>query len=221
MENIVQIISVKKITHNVKRFRVTKPDGYHFNAGQATEVSVNEESWKDKKRPFTFTALNSERFLEFTIKIYEDHQGVTQHLDTLKKGDELIISDVWGAIEYKGPGYFIAGGAGITPLLAILRQLHQFGQLEGNKLFFSNQTAQDIILKDELQDLLCQNVIFTTTRENNTAYDHRRIDAAFLKTEIKDFNKHFYVCGPDQMVSEINKVLVNFGISADSLVFEQ
>jgi predicted ferric reductase len=41
----------------------------------------------------------------------------------LKHGDELIIRDVWGAIEYKGEGVFIAGGAGVTPFIAILRQL--------------------------------------------------------------------------------------------------
>jgi predicted ferric reductase len=40
----------------------------------------------------------------------------------LKHGDELIIRDVWGAIEYKGE-VFIAGGAGVTPFIAILRQL--------------------------------------------------------------------------------------------------
>jgi predicted ferric reductase len=39
----------------------------------------------------------------------------------LKHGDELIIRDVWGAIEYKGEGVFIAGGAGVTPFIAILR----------------------------------------------------------------------------------------------------
>jgi predicted ferric reductase len=38
----------------------------------------------------------------------------------LKHGDELIIRDVWGAIEYKGEGVFIAGGAGVTPFIAIL-----------------------------------------------------------------------------------------------------
>lgn len=221
MENIVQILSVKDITHNVKRFRVTKPASYRFNAGQATEVSIKESGWEDRKAPFTFTSLNSANFLELTIKTYDDHQGVTQHLHTLKKGDELIIGEAWGAIEYKGPGYFIAGGAGITPLLAILRQLQQFGQLEGNKLFFSNQTEQDIVLKDELQDMLCQNVIFTTTRESNAASDHRRIDAAFLKAEIKDINKYFYVCGPDQMVAEINELLRTFGVKGELLVFEQ
>jgi predicted ferric reductase len=30
---------------------------------------------------------------------------------------------MFGAIEYKGEGVFIAGGAGVTPFIAILRQL--------------------------------------------------------------------------------------------------
>lgn len=78
-----------------------------------------------KKRPFTFTSLNDNSFLEFTIKIYNDHEGVTKQLGLLKTGDKLLIDDVWGAIEYKGPGYFIAGAAGLTPFIAILRDLYQ------------------------------------------------------------------------------------------------
>jgi ferredoxin-NADP reductase len=52
-------------------------------------------------------------YLEFIIKIYDSNDGVTRELGKLKQGDELLIHDVWGAIEYKGEGVFIAGGAGI------------------------------------------------------------------------------------------------------------
>jgi predicted ferric reductase len=68
-----------------------------------------------------YTSLNDNKQLEFTIKIYDSHNGVTR-IRKLKHGDELIIR-VWGAIEYKGEGVFIAGGAGVTPFIAILRQL--------------------------------------------------------------------------------------------------
>jgi predicted ferric reductase len=52
--------------------------------------------------------------LEFTNKIYDSHNGVTK-IRKLKHGD--VIIRVWGAIEYKGEGLFIAGGAGVTPFL--------------------------------------------------------------------------------------------------------
>jgi predicted ferric reductase len=106
---------------------------------------VNKPGWTNEKRPFTFTSLNSDDHLEFTIKSYTDHDGVTNQVAGLVAGDELILDEPWGAIAYKGAGYFIAGGAGITPFIAILRQLHKENKLAGNKLFFSNKTAADII----------------------------------------------------------------------------
>ena len=151
MELPVKIISAEYVTHNVKQFRVERPENYTFVPGQATEVSVNLPEWKDKKSPFTFTALPDKPYLEFTIKIYPERHGVTDELSTLRPGDELLLRDVWGAIEYKGPGYFIAGGAGITPFLAILRMLKASNQVADNVLFFSNKRDEDIILGIELK----------------------------------------------------------------------
>ena len=149
MEKTVKIKEVKPVTHDVKQFIVEKPDGYKFTPGHATEVSINTEKWKNEKRPFTFTSLNEDDYLEFTIKIYPDHDGVTEQLGKLKSGDELIVRDTWGAIEYKGPGYIIAGGAGITPYIAMLRELKKKNKLDGIKLFYSNKSDKDIILKEE------------------------------------------------------------------------
>jgi len=221
MENIVRILSIEPVTHNVKQYRFEKPEGYSFVPGQATEVSINKPVWKDEKRPFTFTCLPSKPYLEFTIKSYRDHNGVTNELDKLMVGDELIIRDVWGAIQYKEEGYFIAGGAGITPFIAILRDLKDKNQVGGNKLIFSNKTNNDIILKDELEEILNENAIFIVTNENNGGEKAIRIDETYLKTHIQDFNKHFYICGPDRMVIELSEVLITLGAKPDAVVFEK
>ncbi|MEP6595742.1 MAG: FAD-binding oxidoreductase [Ginsengibacter sp.] len=221
IEKIVKILSIVPVTHNVNRYRFEKPAGYQFVPGQATEVSINKAGWKNEKRPFTFTCLNDDPYLEFTIKSYNDHNGVTNELAKLKEGDELIIREVWGAIAYKGEGYFIAGGAGITPFISILRQLKKEKKINGNKLFFSNKTSKDIILKDELDDMLKTNVHYTITRERDALYDNRYIDEAFLKSEIADFKKQFYVCGPDKMVSDITGILKTLNAEPDSVVFER
>ena len=221
MDHIVKILSITNVTHNVRQYNIEKPKGFHFDPGQATDVSINEPEWKNELRPFTFTCLNSDPYLQFTIKSYTGHDGVTNRLGHLKVGDELIIRDVWGAITYKGPGYFIAGGAGITPFIAILRQLHADGKLAGNTLFFSNKTDKDIILKVELEAMLGENARFNITAQADTGYDHRKVNADFLKAEVKDFSKRFYVCGPDEMVSEISKTLEKLGAKADEVVFEK
>ncbi len=221
MECIAKIMSVMQVTHDVKSFRLEKPPGYSFQPGQATELSVNRKGWTEEKRPFTFTSLAEDPFLEFTIKRYPDHHGVTDQLHTLSSGDELILRDVWGAIGYKGPGYFIAGGAGITPFLAILRRLSKDRKTGDNILFFSNKTSADIIDEEELKAMLKGNAEFILTRERRLGYTGGNIDEAFLKQRVKDFSKNFYICGPDPMIEAISAILRGLGASPDAVVFEK
>ena len=219
-EHIVKVISVEPVTHDVKRFTVQKPEGYKFKPGQATEVSINTSALKHEKRPFTFTSLNDNAHLEFTIKIYDSHNGITKELGKLKHGDELIIRDVWGAIEYKGEGVFIAGGAGITPFIAILRQLDSENKINHNRLIFTNKTESDIILRKELSEMLGKNFINTLTDEKKEGYENRLIDYSFLKEKIVDFTQHFYVCGPPPFVKSISEALTRLGAKTDAVVFE-
>jgi ferredoxin-NADP reductase len=221
MKSTVKIISIQPVTHDVKCFRTEKPSGYQFQPGHATDLSINKPGMEEETRPFTFTALTSEPYLEFTIKRYADHHGVTDRLHQLVPGDELILRDSWGAIEYKGPGYFLAGGAGITPFIAILRSLYQSNKTMGNRLFFSNKTAADIIYQQELLKILGSDVVFMLTRDKKAGYQTDRINEAFIKTNISDYKKHFYVCGPDNMVNEIVHILQKSGASMDTLVFEK
>ena len=219
--NIVKILAIESVTHNVKRFTVERPAGYTFNPGQATEVSINTPELKEKKRPFTFTCLPEDDHLEFTIKIYTDHNGVTNALGNLKAGDEIIVRDVWGAIEYKEPGVFIAGGAGVTPFIAIFRHLYKQGKVDGNRLVFSNKTSKDIILKDEFSKMLGKNFINILTQEENSNFEHGRINADYLKRKINNFHQHFYICGPDVFVTDITKAITELGANAESVVFEK
>ena len=122
MSETVRILMTEFVTHDVKRFIVERPEGYDFLPGQATEMSINIPGYEEEKRPFTFTSLTEDLVLEFTIKGYP-RDGVTQKLHELHPGNELIRRDVWGTIDFKHPGVFIAGGAGITPFIAILRRL--------------------------------------------------------------------------------------------------
>ena len=220
-EHIVKILAVEEVTHNVRRFKLTKPASYTFMPGQATEISINRPEWKEERRPFTFTSLNDWDNLEFTIKIYSDHDGVTNQLGKLQAGDELILHDVFGAIHYKGKGVFIAGGAGVTPFIAIFRQLHKGGSLAGNKLIFSNRTVKDIILKEEFETMLGSNFINTLTNDQSAGYDHRKIDEAYLREKIADLSQYFYICGPDAMVLGLAETLRKTGVSKDKIVIEE
>src|SRR3989338_8527015 len=153
MEQKIKILMTEFVTHDVKRFILEKPQGYKYLPGQAVDLSINNPKLKGEKRPFTFTSMNSDLVLEFTIKRYADNKGVTEELHKLKAGNELIIEEPFGTINFQGKGVFIAGGAGITPFIAILRDLKENGQVAGNSLIFSNKTQKDIILEKEFTEM--------------------------------------------------------------------
>src|ERR1035437_1192183 len=161
-QHIVKVKSVDKVTHDVLKITTEKPQHYIFISGQATEVSINKEGWRNKVRPFTFTCLPDNDYLEFTTKIYPSHKGVTNELLNLKINDEFILHDVFGAIAYKGEGVFIAGGAGVTPFICIFRYLQSKNETGNNKLIFANKTKGDIILANEFKKLLGKNEFVIT-----------------------------------------------------------
>ncbi len=220
-EHKVKILAIESVTHNVKSLKVEKPKGYSFIPGQATDVAINKPDFVDQKRSFTFTALNDWDHLEFTIKIYNDHNGVTKEIGKLNVGEELIIDDPWGAINYKGEGTFIAGGAGVTPFIAILRDLKNKNELKSNKLIFANKTSKDIILKNEFERLLGNNFINILSDEKTDQYKFGFITKEFLQSVLNNLDQFFYLCGPDPMIELVEKILGELNADKNSIVKEK
>ena len=217
----VKIKSIDNVTHNVLKIVTEKPQKYNFTPGQATEVSINKNGWQNEKRPFTFTCLPENDYLEFTIKTYPSHKGVTNELLQLREKDELILHDVFGAIAYKGEGVFIAGGAGVTPFISIFRFLRSKDEIGGNKLIFANKRKADIILKQEFVNLLGKNFINILSNEKTKEYAHGYITEEFLKANIVDLKKKIYLCGPEPMMEAVEKHLSNLGVEEKSIIKEE
>lgn len=218
---VVKIKSINKVTHNVLKIVTEKPQAYSFTPGQATEVSINKNEWQDEKRPFTFTCLPDDDYLEFTIKTYPSHKGVTNELLQLKQNDELILHDVFGAIGYEGEGVFIAGGAGVTPFISIFRFLRSKNEVGGNKLIFANKAKTDIILEQEFRNLLGKNFINILSDEKTDRYANGYITEEFLKANITDLKKQIYLCGPEPMMEAVEKQLSNLGVEVKSIIKEE
>ena len=222
MKHSSTILMTEFVTHDVKRFILTKPRNFDYKPGQGVKMVINEPEWrKEEGRPFTPTSFKDDKILEFTIKKYPIGDGVTDKLHSLEVGAKLLLSEAFGTITYKGPGVFIAAGAGVTPFIAITRQLARKGKLDSNSLIFSNKTPADVICEKELRHYFGSRCIMTCTQESAPGYENRRITAEFLKEQITDFVQRFYICGPDSFVEEIKSLLKKLGANPKSLVFEK
>ncbi len=221
MDYEVTLLMSTFVTHDVKRFVVSRPDGFIFTPGEGVELAIDAPDWRDEGHPFTPTSLTDDRVIEFTIKGYPQHEGMTRELHGLKPGARLHMSKPFGTIHHRGPGTFIAGGAGITPFITILRDLARKGELDGHGLIFSNKTPADIIYEKELRHYLGERCHFICTKEEAHGYEHRRIDAAYLRETLDDFGQNFYLCGPPGFMDAVTESLKEQGADPQALVFEE
>lgn len=221
MEHHATILMTEFITHDVKRFVISRPESFTFQPGEGVELAIDDPKWKQEKRPFTPTSLPEDAVLEFSIKGYPAHQGLTAQLHQLKVGQKLLLSEPFGTIHYQGPGIFIAAGAGITPFLAIIRKLARDRLLGDHGLLFSNKGPQDIICEPELRHYLGDRARFVCTRQSDCRCSQQHIDKAFLEQHISNMQQHFYVCGPPPFVNAINNALKELGAEPEALVFER
>lgn len=213
MEQIAKIIAIKQLTHDVIQITAEKPAILTYMPGQAADIAINKQGWEHESRAFTFTSLPSDKHLEFTIKTYPAHKGVTQQLLSLGIGSELIIRDVFGDIHYKGEGIFLAGGAGVTPFIAIFKQLEKNNLIGNNKLIFANKTRADIILETKFRKLLNNNFINVLSEEEGEGYEHGFITLNLIKKYMDEQTKYFYVCGPPPMMQAVENHLSQLGIA--------
>jgi cytochrome-b5 reductase len=177
----------ENISHDTRLFRFQLPSQKHvlgLPIGQHIYLTahINDEL---VKRPYTpTTSDDNQGYFDLVIKIYPNGK-MTQYLDQLTIGQTMDVSGPSGNIVYKDNGLFdirsrkpepyitrrvrrlglIAGGSGITPMYQILNEIlkEQTSIVPGERvdikiwLLFANQTEQDILLRDELEQLAASN----------------------------------------------------------------
>src|SRR5438093_2288998 len=196
---------------DTKTLRLEWPPGYEieFKTGQFITLF-----WPDTptyKRAYSLSSCALDRgFYEVTVK--RDGKMGTRIVDWAKAGDKMVVIPPTGrflpAYEPNKHLMCIAGGSGVTPFRAFVREATR-RQLETRiTVLYSVRTTNDIIFDQEFRDLEQENANFnfyvTCTRlaaEDPWTGRRGRINAAWVKEHIHDLpNTVFYACGPNELV---------------------
>ncbi len=220
MAHILTLRAIEPVTHNTHHLVFDRPEGFDFEPGQAIEMKLQKDGWREKGRPFTPVSLPDEETLEFVIKSYPSRDGVTEQIGQMQPGDEVNIAGPFGDLRDKGPGVFIAGGAGITPMIAILRKrLRDAGDLEASTLVFSNRTEADIIWRDKLSAMPGLTVAYVVSEGEGETVPKRELNRDYLGQFIAP-GTLCYLCGPPPMMRAVQGELDALGVDADHLIFD-
>ncbi|MCB0715632.1 MAG: flavodoxin reductase [Chitinophagaceae bacterium] len=216
----IKILKKENATHDVVHLVTEKPENIQYKPGQAVDIAIDNPTWKNEIRPFTFTSLPEDDHLEFHIKTYPDHNGVTEQIGQLKAGDHLLIGEVFGDIAYKDEGIFLAGGAGITPFIAILKDLKRKNKIGNNKLLFANKKEIDIVESAFFRDLLHKNFINILSDEDKPGYEKGFISRAIIEKYKDIAQPYYYLCGPPPMMDAVTKHLVDMDVAESYIIKE-
>jgi ferredoxin-NADP reductase len=218
--NELVVARVSEETHDVRTFRLTAPGGgalpFEHQPGQYLNVALEIEG-KRVNRSYTISSPATERdYVEITVKRAPEGYASRHLHEAIKEGRVLRVTAPAGRFVFDGKTgehvLLLAGGVGITPLMAIVRTLTARAYNGRIDLVYSVKTSADLVFGAELTALAARfpnlRVHTTLTREG----PKRQIDAALLKAIVPDL-RHIpiYLCGPDPMMAAVRATLRDLG----------
>ena len=193
-------------------------------AGQHVDVRLTAPDGYQAQRSYSIASAPEEERLVLTVDRLDDGEVSPYLTEVLMAGDKLELRGpsggyfTWEAGD-GGPLLLVGGGSGVVPLMAMIHHRAAIGSGVPTRLLFSSRSYEEIIYRDELEDLAARDdsleVIHTLTRsrpENWSGYD-RRIDAEML-AEVAwspDESLLAFVCGPTPLVEAVGSALVGLG----------
>ncbi len=205
---------------DTKTLRLQWPEGHspEFKTGQFITIF-----WPDTptyKRAYSLSSCALDRgFYEITVK-REGKMG-TRLVDWTKPSDKLCVLPPAGkffpVLEPKQHLICIAGGSGVTPFRAFVREATRRELATKITVLYSVRTTNDIIFHREFHDLAAENSNFdfyvTCTRlhaEDPWTGHRGRITAEWVRAQIHDLaNTTFYACGPNPLVEFAEQLVLH------------
>ena len=224
---ILKVSEIVKLSNNAKAVRVgLEGKFFSFQPGQfimmeldlekTGKFKVNSGKKRIQKRPFSMSSSPLEKnYLEVTVKTTENAFVSNYFVNYLAEGELIAVTGPFGKFYFdenhtKKNIMLIGAGSGISPLMSILRYIHQKKLPINVHLIYSNKTQNEILWKNEIESLSKEKNItreFTLTKEEWKG-THGRINKNMISKFLKSKDTDFYLCGPPDFVKTIEKTLL-------------
>ncbi|MDH4002488.1 MAG: ferredoxin reductase family protein [Xanthomonadales bacterium] len=203
---------------------------FDFDAGQFAWINTSDSVYARNDHPFSIaTSSDSLPKLSFVIRELGDY---TKQLGKLKSGQLVWLDGPHGVFTLNARNatgvVLIAGGAGIGPIMGILRELDAVGDRRPVKLVYGNRNIEQMLFLDEfeaMRERLNLNVHLVLDHPPEIFDGHRGfIDREVLSTVMdqpEHVNWDYYICGPPPMVKAVENHLKALSVPKDRILYEQ
>jgi predicted ferric reductase len=209
---------VTTITIRPRDLEAGRAHPFHFDPGQFAWLQARRSPFAISYHPFSISS-SAERpdRIRFSIKA---HERFSHEVAGLVPGDTMYVDGPFGAfvLPESGPVVFIGAGVGVTPLLSMLETLADRGDTRATQLWLGNRNEVSIAGRAQIDalttrlDLTVVHVLSKPSESWTGARGH--VDTGFIRDRLRDApaGASFCICGPDDMMDEVERALVEGGV---------
>lgn len=205
------VTKITKLGPMILEWEITLDKPIQFSKGQFIFIKVFQNGLEDAPHPFSISGGEGNKII-LTTKVSGDFTG--QLYDSLNLKTKVAIEGPYGFMDFskgKKKQLWVAGGIGITPFMAYLRESHPDQEIE---LYYSYQGAEAGVYREYIDEY----------QKNNKSFKAHFIDTAtmpflsFEGTALRS-DTSVFMCGPQKMIAGYNKYFKQSQKDAD-ITFE-
>jgi propane monooxygenase reductase component len=229
---VAEVVSKDPVTHDMRHLvlRLVEPGEIKFFPGQYVDIAI---PGTEETRSFSMANTSSREGgrLEFVIKVYPD--GLFSHfLDTtLAVGDRLELTGPYGVFTLREGDddlVFIGGGAGMAPILSLLRSMAERGLTRKATYYYGARGRRDLCFEDELRALegRLPGFRYVPALSEPAPGDDWDGETGLITDVVKRHaaglaGAHAYVCGPPPMVEAALPLLATLGVAEKRIYYDK
>ncbi|MBA2699119.1 MAG: 2Fe-2S iron-sulfur cluster binding domain-containing protein [Nocardioidaceae bacterium] len=230
-EAVAEVVSNELVTHDMRHLvvKLVEPQDIEYWPGQYVDIAIPNT---EETRSFSMANTTSKDGgrLEFVIKVYPD--GLfSNFLNTkVQVGDRLDLVGPFGVFtlrDRESDIVFVGGGAGMAPILCLLRTLAERGSTRKVTYYYGARTKRDLCFEDELHSLFetLPNFRFVpalSMPDDDTWDGEVGLITDVMKQHETDLAEaDSYVCGPPPMVEAAIDMLSGLGASDKNIYYDK
>ena len=207
------------------------PEWPGHDAGQHVDVKLTAEDGYSAQRSYSLASASEPGWVQLTVQLVSNGEVSPYLVELMEPGDKLEMRGPIGGWfrwidEFAEPVLLVAGGSGIVPLMAMLRQRATSGSTASFRLIYVVRTPDHVFYASELHELSRSDTAVTVDRlftraglpDDTRAPGRLRLDD--VPTPASAFARVF-VCGPTGFVEHAAQLLQDRGYAADAIRTER
>jgi propane monooxygenase reductase component len=224
----MRVEKIEELTHDIRRLVLSGNENMEFRPGQYADIAI---PGTDEVRSFSMANLPGGE-LEFMIKLYPDGRfsGLLANGE-LSEGDELEVTGPYGVFtlrQSERPLLFVGGGAGMAPILSLLRSMAEKGIDRKAIYYYGARTERDLFHLQELAELERRLPNFTFVPalshvDGDVEWDGARgmVTDVVSEAERELGEMDAYLCGPPPMVDAAIAMLDAQGVPENRVYYDK